>query len=312
MKLAIAAILLVAITMKVAYLILAHHQPQHLARLVDALKADWSSIFIHIDAKADISKFRSLIPENDKIVFLKGNQRVKVYWGGFSQILATLNLLQKAASFRDDLTRYCLLSGSDFPIKSQEQIKAEFSTQKEFIRIDRKLSNSNQHRQSRNIKFFYFRDRPTIQGNWLSGFLPRPRYKGLTIYHGAQWWSLTRECIDYLFSFLDQNADYLRFHRYANCSDEMFFHSIVKQSPFCEHITHDFETLDTSSNLLNSKVHGCHYIEWAEGSKSPKILTTADLSSIITPEALFARKFDQTMSQELVEQLQGNVLTSKM
>lgn len=295
--------------MKVAYLIAAHNQPQHLARLVKALVTDWAYVFIHIDAKSNITQFQSLIPENDHIFFLKGNQRVKVYWGGFSQVLATLNLLQAASSCGQDFTRYCLLSGSDFPIKNNERIQVEFSSQKEFIRVDRKLDYSNQHKQSRNIKYFYFRDQPQYRGNWFSGIVPRPRQQ-FNIYHGASWWSLTKKCIDYILAFLNQNPHYLEFYRYTNSSDETLFHSIVKQSPFREQITHDFEKIG-ASKLVNSKIHGCHYVQWAEGAKSPKVLVAEDLSSLMSSEALFARKFDQAMSQELLDSIEQEALSSK-
>lgn len=84
--------------MKIAYLILAHHQANYLQKLVNFIHCDWENIFIHIDAKFDIVQFQRLIPEDHNICFRVGSKRVKVNWGGFSQVTATLNLLKAALS----------------------------------------------------------------------------------------------------------------------------------------------------------------------------------------------------------------------
>ena len=44
--------------------------------------------------------------------------------------------------------------------------------------------------------------------------------------------------------------------------------------------------------------HGCHYIKWSKDSRSPKVLDSGDITSLINSEALFARKFDEKISEE--------------
>ncbi len=285
---------------KIAYLILAHHQPTHLAKLVKSIHCDWVYIFIHIDAKFDILQFKQLIYEDKNIVFLKENQRIKVNWGGFSQITATLNLLKVALSLGVAFDRYCLLSGSDFPIKELSYIQTQFSSQREFIRIDRELGTSSHPKQSKKVTRFYFHDYPKLGGNWLSGLVPRKLNGKIKLYHGSQWWALTAEFIKYTFSFLRDNPNYINFYKYTNASDEIFFHSIIKHSPFLENITHDFEKTACLSDFMSINEYGCHYICWNEGHRSPKILDVNDLDSLINSKALFARKFDEKISEELI------------
>jgi Core-2/I-Branching enzyme len=289
---------------KIAYLILAHHQPNHLAKLVKSIDCDWAYILIHIDAKSDILQFKQLIPEDKNIIFLKENQRIKVNWGGFSQVTATLNLLKVALSLGVAFDRYCLLSGSDFPIKELSYIQTQFSSQKEFIRIDRELGTSSNPKQSKKVKRFYFLDYPELGGNWLSGKLPRKLNRKIRLYHGSQWWALTDEFIKYTFSFLKDNPDYLNFHKYTNAPDEIFFHSIIKHSPFSENISHDFEKIACLSEFMSMNEHGCHYIHWTEGHRSPKILDVNDLDSLINSQALFARKFDEKLSEKPISILE--------
>jgi len=64
--------------MKVAILIMAHHQPSHLAKLIEALNCDWAYFFIHVDKKVDVAEFIKMAPKSSNIKFLDTAQRVKV------------------------------------------------------------------------------------------------------------------------------------------------------------------------------------------------------------------------------------------
>jgi len=59
--------------MRTAYLILAHHQPAHLAKIINAINCDWATIFVHVDFKVDILPFKVLIHEDKNIFFLRIN-----------------------------------------------------------------------------------------------------------------------------------------------------------------------------------------------------------------------------------------------
>ena len=118
---------------KFAYLILAHHQPKQLLRLVKAIYTPNTVIYIHLDLKRDSKPFTTLFARHHltDVLFIK--DRVNVYWGGFSMVKATLNLMQKASADYP-YKYYHLLSGSDFPIKSNEYIARFFSkSSKEYI-----------------------------------------------------------------------------------------------------------------------------------------------------------------------------------
>jgi hypothetical protein len=73
-------------------LILAHNNPDHVARLAQALATQNNAIFIHIDNKADIRPFLRIRGEN--IHFTP--KRVPVYWGDFSTTAAILLLINAA------------------------------------------------------------------------------------------------------------------------------------------------------------------------------------------------------------------------
>jgi hypothetical protein len=296
--------------MRTAYLILAHHQPQHLARLIKALKTPETSFFIHIDRKSDEKPFRAALGQNDQVNFI--DRRVKVNWGGFSQVRATLALLTAALKAELQFHRFCLLSGADFPIKSKDYIRQALDSSQEFMRIDRRLGPKDHHSHCGNVRAYWFMDTPALVKDRLSGRIKRRPYEGITLYHGAQWWALTRNCVDYILQFLAGHPEYLSYFKYALCPDEIFFQSIVKHSPFAAQITDDFERADDLAAYFRSNQHGAHYIDWnAKVQKLPKVLELEDFDALRTSGALFARKCDEQISATLIETLESSLLAQR-
>ena len=307
--------------MKIAYLILAYNQPTHLARLVNALNSNNIYFFIHVDKKSNIEDFRNLI-QLENAVFIP--ERIKVYWGGYSQVEATLNLLQAATNFNVQFDRYCRLSGADFPIKSNLYITEFFANNfdQEFIRVDRKLIGLPKNPSSGNINRYHFLDT-----SWLNPkatklklgrilvkrallLLPKRRFVKVLPYHGSSWWCLTHQSIKNVLHFVKNNPDYVKFNKSVAVSEEIFFHSIIKASPYAKNISHDFERTDTPLDFERSNEHGCHYIDWSDNeSNSPRVLNESDFNRLSESKCIFARKFDQFESQYLLKMLDEKILS---
>jgi hypothetical protein len=135
--------------------------------------------------------------------------------------------------------------------------------------------------------------------------LRRKPYDKIELYQGSNWWALTRDCVGFILNYLSANRDYRSFFKYARNSDEIFFQSIVKISPFAAEITHDFATASDLDEFFSLNDHGCHYIDWnALGERLPKVLDLADLDKLLHSNALFARKFDEKRSQPLLAELE--------
>src|SRR5437868_6775920 len=119
--------------MRIAYLIMAHDNYIHLQRLINALDGDHCRFYIHIDKK---SKMPALKGQN--IIFTK--ERVRVYWSSFSEVTATLNLLRMAIKDRDN-DYFVLLSGVDYPVKSNSLIVERLSQNGEFLYMTKATSH---------------------------------------------------------------------------------------------------------------------------------------------------------------------------
>ncbi len=291
--------------MKVAFTILAHTQPEHLARLVRSLNADWNEIYIHIDASSDIEPFISAVDTEDKPVFLRDNQRIHVNRSGYSTVEAILSLISTALESVDYYDRFCLLSGSDFPVKDPDDIRSMFVTDVEFMRVDRLLDKDSQNTNTKRVSFYHFPDHQGIVGIPASGTIERELYGDIPLYQGAPWWALSYECIGYIVDYLQSHPEYIEFHKNSFCPYEIFFHSIVKSSPYAERLSHDFEKESDLPQYYLSNEHGCHYIDWnSRGVGLPKVLGAEDACKIYHSKALFARKFDYKKSNALIRILE--------
>jgi hypothetical protein len=102
-----------------AYLITAHHQFEILEKLLILLDDPRNDIYIHIDSKVkefDFDRFAGIL-KYSSIFFVP---RIPVFWGGYSQIEATLILLRESAVKGYDY--YHFISGVDLPLKTQDHI----------------------------------------------------------------------------------------------------------------------------------------------------------------------------------------------
>ncbi|MCB0179657.1 MAG: glycosyltransferase [Anaerolineae bacterium] len=307
-----------------AYLIVAHHQPHHLARLIQALNHENAYFFIHIDRKVNITPFQQCIPPGPNITFI--SNRVKVYWAGLSVVTATLRLLETAVKAGLDFRYYTLLSGSDYPIKHKDEIYTRFqqAADSQFISVGCKLTRESGQEYFRKIEnyhllqdTFFFNARAThrfmASRQWMlkqlyrltKKILPkRTGYKDLTPYMGSMYWSLTANCVRFILDFVKNEPGYTRFHRFVHAPDEIFFHTLVKHSPFAEAITHDFEKRTPPDNIH----HANHFIDW-QGLRQRDYLTLdeRDFEDLLRSEAWFARKFDEGKSDKLLTLLDEQV-----
>ncbi|MCK5361175.1 MAG: sulfotransferase domain-containing protein, partial [Gammaproteobacteria bacterium] len=291
--------------MRTAFLILAHHQPELLARLVRNISADWNDVYIHIDRTSEIEDFVACVDKDDGPVFLKEEQRIDYSWCGFSSVEAILSLLSAAFDSGHHYDRFCLLSGADFPIKPIHEIKSAFSCDIEFMRIDRRLSADKVNSHTKVVSRYHFIDQKSTPGIPESGVIEREVYSDIDLYHGSTWWALSYECIGYVIDYLQNHPEYIEFHKYTFCPDEVFFHSIVKSSPFAGQLSHEFDKEPDLEKYYRLNEHGCHYIDWNSPAEThPKILTPEDACALSHSDMLFARKFDENISHQLLAMLE--------
>jgi hypothetical protein len=279
--------------MKIAYLILAHSNYNHLKRLVSALNDSNVVFFIHID---DTLKLPNNLNEFDNVVFTRGP---KVYWAGWSTVDAYLRLIRTATSFVFDY--YVLISGADYPIRPNSFLYNQLSTGGEFINI---IQGFSEHKSESRIKYYYFdgfdrrntRSIKTVFFLLLEGigklFFQKKTHPFKQIYHGSTWWALTHDCLLYVLDQTGSNKEYERFYKTCWDPDESIFQTIIGNSPFLSKCKTNITYTDWSSEPAPALINQSHIDLFKRN------IEFQDAYGTYTP--FFARKFDDN-SAKIVE-----------
>lgn len=297
---------------KTAYMILAHHQPDALVRLLDSLKAPWAHAFVHIDLKADRKPFEQVLLSRNDCTLIEKDLSVAIFWAGYSMVEATLRLLRRAYQHPQDFERFSLLSGVDLPIKPLNVIADRLSGNAEIIRVDRMLAPLGKTDFDRRANRVYLGDGPLLNPRSkipllptlvrrLESWLPNGSYPHLPIFYGPQWWCLTREAVNIIFAFVGRQPDVMLWFRRTRCPDEMVFQTILKNSELAKNISYDLTRGDADREPV---LHGSHFVDWSRPKPDrPATLTLEHLPLLLKSEALFGRKFDSSRSFDLIEAL---------
>lgn len=271
---------------------LCHKNPEQINLLTGALMHPDIDIYLHIDKKAQM---QDLLKKGSHVFMLPDQERIDVQWASISQVTATLHLIRYARK-KKDYDYFWLISGQDFPIKSIKEIYTYILNRhnKNFIN----LFSAKRHNLKRNELFypqwligkaFYKRVLKRllvgVTGGYYHTFAPFKRHPlPLDYYFGSQWWCLSKEVIEWMLQYLQQNPSYYAFFQNSVCPDECFFQTLFMNSPYRE----------------NREEH-LTYVNWKENSISPDILTVRDYKELMNSSYLMARKFDINVDKDIID-----------
>ena len=223
--------------MRIAFALLAHLDPRAVERLVRTLVSADHLVVVHYDLKAPSSRFQRLVQSFAGCENVRFARRVRVGWGEWSMVAATLNCLEeiRAAGWRPDYVLHA--SGVDYPIRSSAELVAFLTRNrgKEFIEtvhgddirwVKGGLQEEryqyrfyfNWHDQARLFAFFF-----AIQK--IFG-LKRKFVRDMEPHIGSQWWALTWETLQKVME-LARQPDIRSFFRTTLIPDELFFQTLV-------------------------------------------------------------------------------------
>ncbi|WP_074653897.1 beta-1,6-N-acetylglucosaminyltransferase [Terriglobus roseus] len=225
-------------TPRIAFLILAHQDPEHLERLCGRLGGH--GIFVHVDGRATQFPLKRIAACARVTIVPRSN----VHWGDFSMVEATLTLLHSARA-QGPFDRYVLLSGACYPMQPIERLEAALTTDphKEWIsltpiaigshlqtmigrrwRMAPLLANKSLDKKLRAV----WNKLSKMAGRNLSSELNAKPY------FGNQFWGLSDACVQHILSVADSDPAYRRAYASVYAPDEHFFHTIVGNSKFAE------------------------------------------------------------------------------
>ena len=225
--------------MRLLFVILAHNEPIHLARLANSLvgAASDANVLIHFDGNASATDYRQLVEEvsgSDRISLTR--QRVGCRWGDYSLVDAVLKSLRQAHGECLAYDYAILLSGSCLPCRPIAQLERflEENAGREFIEAagpEWVLDGLRDERYK-----FWFPFPPAPDGDSLTRHvvrfqrglgINRKSPLGMDIRFGSQWWGLSYHCCAEMLQLLEINPHIERFFRRVYIPDEMMFPSLV-------------------------------------------------------------------------------------
>jgi hypothetical protein len=276
--------------MRINYLITAFANELHLRRLFSALRTTHADIqfLVHWDKKMSLPD-PATFPRDVRFI-----ESIPVWWAGWSHQQAILNLAQRSVESGADW--HILLSGSDYPLRSNEDIIQELTRGRQVITLRKGFFPD---KPKERVEHFYFDNFDRRNKNFRSiRYLALERLLKTVhtrkmpfddIYHGTTWWALSNDCLSYVVEYLREHPEMSNFYKNSFCAEESMFHTILGNSPFC-------------SRTRNAWI----YQDWSV-SPGPGPLTMEFLQSMSAQDReqfFFARKFSDS-SGRLREYIDG-------
>ena len=293
--------------MKIAYIISAYKDAEHLLRLVDSLDSQ-ADFYVHVDANVDMSTFRALLGQ--KVVFVP---RHRISWGGWLQVEYQRELLQAVLDSGIDYLRIVCLSGQDYPLWTNAHIHQFFSQNPdtEFIAGYNVTCGTDLGQQSKIRQYHLFRDLNAGSSwlknkivvasrhvmHWLHARKPLQVWldgRMVDVYIGSDYWAITPRCAKYVVDALGRETRLVRYFKTSFVPSEMCLHTIIFNSPFAPkaliHSGRDYPGLSVLTPL--------HYIDYRG---SVRILDESYADVLRKSGRMFCRKVVTGQSDRLVE-----------
>lgn len=302
---------MINLTIRNAYMIMAHNNWSQLKLLISLLDDTYNDFYIHIDSKVknvDMQDIKKAV-KYSKVYFTR---RISIRWGGYGTIEASMILLEAATKLNYDY--YHLMSGNDLPLKSNQTIndflvknmyennsRAKMTNYMTYGLVEQEIVRARVSHY--NILVPFFRCTPKCIGvvckkiNAMAYHVQRnigiDRIKkyGMKLYKGSIWYIISHECANFLLE--NRGKGKKLFGHFTFSGDEFVLQTLVVNSYLKDTLYHSRESIN--SNLYE--------IDWelTKGDGSPHLFTMKDVEKLENSENFYARKFDVNVDEEIVK-----------
>jgi hypothetical protein len=286
--------------MNIVYIVLAHHYPEQLIRLLYRLNKTQSTILVHLDRKMDENCVRQIKKSTDSSSNIHYLPRSFCIWGDFGMVQAANDAIRTIIDDQIPCDYACLLSGQDYPIKPHTELVSFLSAHlgHSFLEYFPLPSENWTNGGINRYEEWHF-SLPILSGfpklrnklcrvsrRIFNHLLPKRKMPYRLIpYGGSSWWCLAYPSLKYINDYNHDYKYFSEFFKHALSPDELFYQTILLNSPL-------------SSTIIG---HNLTYADWQRGS--PKILGTEDIDRIKQSNMFFARKIDINTDSNILDAL---------
>lgn len=288
-------------TVRTAYMLQIHNNPEQVNKFIYQLICDnQADVYVHLDKK-NYEELRGKLIKNPSVKILE--KSINCEWGDISQVDTTLLLLKEVLVTKKKYDYVCLRSGQDLLVKEnfksflQRNNGKIFMTYRllekgslGFVRVKWPKFTRKRYTNVHPIRVF----RRSIHGLYEMGIniLPNKNYwpKEFAFYKGSQWFTIPIQVADFMIDYLEKNEWYYKFFENTLVPDESFFHTLIMNSPYKKEVV--------NNNLF--------FFKWGETlseRNSPQYLRMEDITAIENSGQFFARKFDRSIDNSVIDYL---------
>jgi len=272
------------VSITIGFAVLSHEQPTQIARLVRTLNQLFNDPPISIHHDQSKSDLKGQLPRSQTTYVVEDHATTE--WGRFSLVDATIDAL-KLMRTRTGLPDWIfVISGSCYPVKPSSTFFNHLAATRHDAHIGHELIEPNNiHRPWHQIcceRYLNSENHP------FHTFFP--------CYAGSQWFHANRRSIEYLINFHERNP--LLRQYYINLEQQRGL--IIPDESYCQTILANNVSLSLSQNTK-------HLVDWSGPYGRPRTLDHDDLEILRASDCLFARKFDNACSAQLLEELDEEI-----
>jgi hypothetical protein len=297
--------------MRLAYLLIIHRNEKQVQRLFKSIYDPENLYVFHMDAKSKPEfhqGMRTFLKGYDNVHFLESEN---CRWGGYSMVKIELEAIRYLIHSGKPWDFFINLSGQDFPLKTQHQIKSFLNQNRDrnfltvfdetFIKswcnpyiLFRPRATSKNFLNARSRVERYFVELPGVSQLLYVPFVKRKFVEGARWYAGWQWMILNRAFCEYMFTG-DVLDKYVHFFKNTFIPDEGFFQTVIMNSPFRPTLVNDYQRTVT----------------W-QYRGDVNIFRSDDFDFLTQSKDLFARKFDEGVDSQILSKLEKHLLETQL
>jgi hypothetical protein len=276
---------------RLAYVISAYKLPRNLIRLSRRLAADGETLAIHVDARTPRRVYEEMTAGLDGMPNVHFLERHRSPYASYGHVEASLKGLALLRRLDDPYDFAVLLTGQDYPIAPLAEIRAQIESQRGRTFMQHfPLPEPSWHRGGMpRLERWHFNTPHglhAVKRSWLRPLVMQGLPYGLAPFGGSSYWTMWREHAEYVLDFLEGHPLYTRYFRRVGIPDEIFFQTILMNSPHASEVVND----------------SLRYVDWTR-TEIPAIFDSSDLDTLMAQPEPFARKFDASRDEAVLDAL---------
>ncbi|XP_034946782.1 xylosyltransferase oxt [Chelonus insularis] len=292
---------------RIAYLLtLNGRASRQVKRLINILYDPSHFYYIHVDARQDYM-YREMLKvekacKRKNIIVAKGaGLRHASIWGGASLLTTFLTSAQQMLQYLD-WDFLVNLSESDYPIKTNKQLI-------DFLTLNKGLNFVKSH--GRDVQKFISKqglDKTFFECEarmWRLG--DRKLSKGIQIDGGSDWVALSRNFVEYVSNPKPDAlvSGLLKIFQYTLLPAESFFHTVLRNSKFCDTYVDNNLHVTNWKRKLGCKCQYKAIVDWCGCSPNDfKLDDFIRIKMTKDKNLFFARKFEPVIDQRIIDKVE--------